>query len=141
MESTYRDNNYEPNQFNVELIEGEIGVEYQATNWKQKYPRHIRVPQPKIDLNYRGVESTTDAPIDLEVNLLQREYIAANSVAVPGKNEVVPTKSSRQQVLEELNQTHLNNLRRNLERRLQVAREKGDENLIRLLEAEFEQIA
>ena len=141
MESTYRDNNYESNQFNVELVEGEIGVEHQGTNWKQKYPRHIRVPQPKIDLNYRGVESTSDDPIDQEANLLHREYIAANSVAVPGKNEVVPTKTSRQQVLEELNQTHLNNLRRNLERRLQVAREKGDENLIRLLEAEFEQIA
>ena len=141
MESTYRDNNYESNQFNVELVEGEIGVEHQGTNWKQKYPRHIRVPQPKIDLNYRGVESTSDDSIDREANQLQREYITANSVAVPGKNEVVPTKTSRQQVLEELNQTHLNNLRRNLEHRLQVAREKGDEDLIRLLEAEFEQIA
>lgn len=140
MESTYRENNYEPNQFNVELIEGEIGAQYQGTNWKQKYPRHIRVPQPKINLNYRGVESTADNPIDIEA-MLQRENIVANSVAVSGKNEVVLTKSSRQQVLEELNETHLNNLRKNLERRLQVAREKGDENLIRLLEAEFEQIA
>ena len=32
MESTYRDNNYESNQFNVELVEGEIGVEHQGTN-------------------------------------------------------------------------------------------------------------
>ena len=140
MESTYRDNNYESNQFNVELVEGEIGVEHQGTNWKQKYPRHIRVPQPKIELKSPGAECSTGDLIDIEANQLRQNYIADDSVAVTKKNEVVLTKTKRQQLLEELNNVHLNNLRRNLERRLQVAREKGDENLIRLLEAEFEQL-
>ena len=56
-------------------------------------------------------------------------------------NQAALTKSSRQQVLEELHDIHLSNIRHNLEHRLQVAREKGDLHLIRLLEAEFEQIA
>ena len=41
----------------------------------------------------------------------------------------------------ELTETHLTNIRRNLERRLLAAKEKGDQNLIRLLEDEGRQIA
>jgi hypothetical protein len=132
--------NYEPNLSNIELTESEIVDKCQGTNGKQKYPRHIPVPQPKIDLKSPGVECSTGDLVEIEANQLRQNYIADDSVAVPRKNEVVLTKSKRQQVLEELNNVHLNNLRRNLEHRLQVAREKGDENLIRLLEAEFEQI-
>lgn len=131
--------NSEPNLSNIELTESEI-VDSQGTTWKQKYPRHIPVPQPKIELKSPGVECSTGDLIDIEANQLRQNYIADNSDAVPRKNEVVLTKTKRQQVLEELNNVHLNNLRRNLEHRLQVAREKGDENLIRLLEAEFEQL-
>lgn len=131
--------NYEPNLSNIELTESEI-VDNQGTDWKQKYPRHIPVPQVKIDLKSPAVECSTGDLIDIEANQLRQNYIADDSVAVTKKNEVVLTKTKRQQLLEELNNVHLNNLRRNLERRLQVAREKGDENLIRLLEAEFEQL-
>ncbi len=42
--------------------------------------------------------------------------------------------------LAEATQTHRVNLRKNLERRLEAARAKGDEQLIRLLEAEAEYI-
>ena len=131
--------NYEPNLSNIELTESEI-VDNQGTDWKQKYPRHIPVPQVKIDLKSPAVECSTGDLIDIEANQLRQNYIADDSVAVTKKNEVVLTKTKRQQLLEELNNVHLNNLRRNLERRLQVAREKGDENLISLLEAEFEQL-
>jgi hypothetical protein len=132
--------NYEPNLSNIELTESEIVDKCQDTDGKQKYPRHIPVPQSKIELKSPGVECSTGDLIDIEANQLRQNYIADNSDAVPRKNEVVLTKTKRQQALEELNNVHLNNLRRNLEHRLQVAREKGDENLIRLLEAEFEQI-
>ncbi|HEY9783261.1 MAG TPA: hypothetical protein V6D09_24370 [Leptolyngbyaceae cyanobacterium] len=131
--------NSEPNLSNIELTESEI-VDSQGTTWKQKYPRHIPVPQAKIDLKSPAVECSTGDLIDIEANQLRQNYIADDSVAVSRKNEVVLTKTKRQQLLEELNNVHLNNLRRNLEHRLQVAREKGDENLIRLLEAEFEQL-
>ncbi len=45
---------------------------------------------------------------------------------------------NRQQSLTQAAQTHRANLRKNLERRLEAARARGDESLIRLLEAEAE---
>ena len=43
---------------------------------------------------------------------------------------------NRHQVLTQTAQLHRVNLRKNIERRLEAARARGDENLIRLLEAE-----
>jgi hypothetical protein len=48
--------------------------------------------------------------------------------------------TNRLKVFKETAQLHQINLRRNLERRLEAARARGDENLIRLLEAEAEYI-
>lgn len=106
-----------------ELTEGEIVGKYQGANGINHYPRHIPVTQPMVDLKDHGVASCTSEPIDAEASL------------------VGGTVSTRQQVLDELNNTHLANIRQNLEHRLQVARAKGDQNLIRLLEAEAEQLA
>lgn len=43
---------------------------------------------------------------------------------------------NRQQIITQAAQAHRESLRRNLERRLEAARAKGDETLIRMLEAE-----
>lgn len=43
---------------------------------------------------------------------------------------------NRQQAMTEALQTHRDNLRKNLQRRLEIARSRGDENLVRQLEAE-----
>lgn len=43
---------------------------------------------------------------------------------------------NRHQTLKQVAQTHRDNLKKQLEHRLEVARAKGDENLIRMLEAE-----
>jgi hypothetical protein len=42
----------------------------------------------------------------------------------------------RHQTLTQVSQTHRMNLRKNLERRLEIAKARGDENLVRLLEME-----
>jgi hypothetical protein len=47
------------------------------------------------------------------------------------------TKLAARKAIEEI---HRENIRRNLERRLQAARERGDQDLIRLLEAESKQL-
>lgn len=125
---------YESYLPDLELTQCEVGGKYSGTSWRQKYPRHIRATEPKIDLKYREVGYSTGAAEDVE------EMLKATSIA-PENNQATLTKSSRQQVLEELHDIHLINIRRNLEHRLQVAREKGDAHLIRVLEAEFEQIA
>ncbi|QYO66948.1 hypothetical protein [Leptolyngbya sp. 7M] len=43
---------------------------------------------------------------------------------------------NRQRILTETAQLHRTNLRRNLERRLEAAKARGDEHLMRMLEAE-----
>jgi hypothetical protein len=41
----------------------------------------------------------------------------------------------------QISQVHLDNMRRNLERRLKVAQANGDEDLVKLLQKESEQLA
>ncbi len=125
---------YKSHSPHLELTGCEIGDKYRGTNCRQKYPRHIRATLPRIALKNGEVGCCTGASEDVEA-MLQKHAKTAIS------NEAALTQSSRQQVLEKLHNIHLNNMRRNLEYRLQVAREKGDVHLIRLLEAEFEQIA
>lgn len=137
MNFTYRGVNYKPNPPALELTEGKIGGKYQGANWKDHYPRHIPVPQPQVDLKYRGVAYCTGDPIDVEAIRLQRRHTSA---AASATKSATPTVSSRQKVMDELSDTHLANIRQNLEHRLQVAKAKGDQNLIRLLEAEAEQL-
>lgn len=108
-----------------------------GTSWRQDYPRHIRATEPKTDLKYREIDYCTGSPEHVEGNLLK----ATSTAPENQNNQAALTKSSRQQLWEELHDIHLSNIRRNLEHRLQVAREKGDLDLIGLLEAEFEQIA
>ena len=126
---------YESHPPDLELTQCEVGNKFRDTSGRQKYPRHIRATEPK-DLKYGEVGYCTGSPEDVE-GMLKATSIAAKNE----NNQAALTKSSRQQVLEELHDIHLSNIRRNLEHRLQVAREKGDLHLIRLLEAEFEQIA
>lgn len=47
---------------------------------------------------------------------------------------------NRQEALTQLKQTHRANLQENLRRRLEAARAKGDEALVRMLEAEADYI-
>lgn len=47
---------------------------------------------------------------------------------------------NRHQILTQAVQIHRENLRKNIQRRLEIARSKGDEALIRQLEAEAEYI-
>lgn len=122
-------------------LEGEIGNKYSGTSCKQKYPRHIPANFPRIDQKYREVGYYTGAPEDVEAMRQRHAKTDISSAPKIKNNEAALTKNSRQQGLEKLHNIHLNNIRRNLEHRLQVARSKGDKDLIRLLEAEFEQIA
>jgi hypothetical protein len=135
MKLTYRGVSYEYNPPTLELTEGEIGGKYRGANWRQSYLRHIPIPQPVANLKYRGVAYSTGHPVDVEASQLRKRYVNGETVTTA---EAVPTVSSRKQLLDELNNAHLTNIRRNLEHRLQVARAKGDQNLIRLLEAEAE---
>lgn len=142
MKLAYRGVSYESNLPNLEVTEGEIGGKYRGTTWREKYPRHIPVPYPRVDLKYRGVAYSVGDPVDIEAIELPKDYAnAETSTTIPATTPASSNQSGRQQVLAELHNTHLQNLRCNLEHRLQVARAKGDSDLIRILEAEARQLA
>jgi hypothetical protein len=132
MKLTYRGAHYEHNSLNPELTVGETGGKYRGVNWKRCYPRHIP-QQPVAELKYRGAAYHVGDPVDVELMMLSKQH-KDNTVATAKICQV-------KQFGEELAKTHLTNIRQNLEHRLQVAKQKGDENLIRLLEDEARQIA
>jgi hypothetical protein len=119
MKLSYRGIAYEYEQRGIDTIEGEIGGKYRGQPWRCSYPRHIPVPQPALDLKYRGVAYST--------------YPKAPAGAIP-------QTGNPRQVSPELVETHLANIRRRLEHRLQVAKDSGDQKLIRMLEAESKQL-
>lgn len=130
MKLTYRGVSYEANNPISELIQSEVGGKYRGVKWKPKYPRHIPVPPLAVDLKYRGINYSIGDPIDVEANLLHKRLDTLQTA-----NEQAPA-TSRQRVNNEVNSAHIANMRNNLERRLQVAIEKDDKDLIRLLQIE-----
>ena len=132
MKLTYRGVNYEPNPLTLEPTANEISGNYRGGTWKRNYPRHIPQTQPTAELKYRGVSHYIGDPLQVELMILCKKHSSAASAAQIG----IPEKNGG-----ELAETHLTNIRHNLERRLLAAREKGDQDLIRLLEDEARQIA
>ena len=119
MKLSYRGAAYEYEPPTIDMVEGEVGGKYRGQPWRCSYPRHIPVPQPALDLKYRGVAYST--------------YPKAQESAIA-------KISNSRKVCPELAETHLANIRRRLEHRLQVAKDSGDQKLIRMLEAESKQL-
>jgi Domain of unknown function (DUF4278) len=119
MKLSYHGAAYEYSPPTIDMVEGEIGGKYRGQPWRCSYPRHIPVPQPALDLKYRGVAYST--------------YPKAQASAIAQTGN--PSK-----VCPKLVDTHLANIRRSLEHRLQVAKTSGDDKLVRMLEAESKQL-
>jgi hypothetical protein len=137
MKLSYRGVSYEKTSPTLEVTESEIVGKYRGQTYNVAYPRHIAVPDAIVNLSYRGVPyfigktgTTRDA--------LERQ-ISCEGMAPLGDRKL-PTDTSRRKVLDNAAKSHLANIHRSLEHRIQVAKAKGDENLIRLLEAESKQL-
>ncbi|MDB9312057.1 DUF4278 domain-containing protein [Spirulina sp. CS-785/01] len=135
MELSYRGVRYNREPLSLEVSEGELLTgKYRGQQYHRQFPRHIPVLKEKPTLKYRGVAYKSCPIIQTEATLqtqLAAITASANKVQSKSRSSVVPTATS----------THLDNLRQNLERRLQVAKERGDEQLVRLLEEESKQLA
>lgn len=134
MKLSYRGVDYEKELPILEMNEGEIGGKYRGRDWNYRYPRHIPQLQPKWYRQYRGVAYST-RPIPREGEIVIPQW-NTTGVYCP-----VPVQQPQTVVADEISNTHLENMRRSLERRLQVAKANGDEHLIDLLEKESQQLA
>ena len=128
MELNYRGVKYEKNLCKLEVMEGEVGGKYRGRDWRYNYPRHTLSLRPKVDLCYRGSNYSSNSTIT-EIEL-QRKILNQNI------NNIEPRSLG-----EEATQIHLDNIRRNLEHRLQVAKERGNYNLVEMLQKESRDLA
>lgn len=131
MELTYRGRSYEKNCPNVEIMPGEVGGKYRGNDWTYQYPRHIAMPPATAPLKYRGVSYYPGQAVD-QLTCSKKSEKSLSKVEIAIKNSKTDPK---------VNQIHRANICRNLDRRWLIAQAEGNEDLMRLLEKEFQQVA
>jgi hypothetical protein len=135
MQYTYRGVTYNREPLSLEVTEGEIGGTYRGQAWQKNYLRHVPELKPKPYLQYRGVAYSkrpyiqTGPRIACQIEPL-RYAINAEQIS---PEATIHTNLAKQ--------IHLENIRSHLEHRLQVAQEKGDRELIAILQQESQQFA
>jgi hypothetical protein len=132
MKLSYLGVNYKEAPSTLEVTEGEINSMYRGRNRPVGYVRHIPEPLPMTQRQHCGVAYRM-------AQSAAKEHTAVAKPATEGKARALSSHNKRE-VLEQMMNSHLRNIHRSLEHRLQVARAKGDQKLVRLLEAESEQM-
>ncbi len=130
MSLLYRGVPYERDSTPLKMEEGAIAGKYRGQDWRYRYPRHIPQLEPKLYRQYRGISYSTRATAT-SIEGMELPKIAC------------PLPLSKPVAIEQdgLSSVHLDNIRRRLERRLQIAIENGDENLVAMLRKESRDLA
>ena len=132
MKLSYRGGNYERTP-SLEIAEGETGGTYRGQPWRFHYPRHIREPLTVHHLQYRGIPY-------LMGKLKVADSIRVEEAVTHGATKRWFAHNQQHKEVNQITNNHLRNMQRSLEHRLQIAKEKGDGNLVAILEKESEQI-
>lgn len=132
MKLCYRGVNYKREPLSLEVSEGEIVGKYRGREYHCRYPRHVPKLKPKPRLQYRGLAYQTCPLIQTEASL------NAQLAAIARACGQLPQTENKQ--IEQAVEIHRENVRRNLDRRLEVAKAKGNRELVQLLEKECEQL-
>jgi hypothetical protein len=133
MKLCYRGVNYNREPLSLEVSESEIMGKYRGQEYHRCYPRHVPQLNPKPRLQYRGLAYQTCPLIQTEASL--NAQLAAIARAC---GQIPPLEDEKTEKAADI---HRENLRHNLDRRLEIARAKGDRDLVRLLEKECKQLA
>lgn len=128
MKMKYRGCQYKSETSLLEMKEGDIIGKYRGCNVYGKLPRHIPQLRPKLGLSYRGVSYTT-CPNATPVFYPQETSSMAS-------HSTIPSAVSHQK----LEEVHLENLRRNLERRMLIAEATQNDYLLEMLRKESQQL-
>ncbi len=133
MRLSYPGINHEDARSTLEVTDNEINNLCRGQNQHLRYARHIPNPLQSHDRKFCGVayrSAHPSVPVP-RVNYQSNATVSCRKWSTQAQREV----------LDELASSHLNNIRRSLEHRLRVAKAKGDDNLVQLLEAESKQMA
>jgi len=142
MKLSYRGIPYDSVSTPINMIESEAVGHYRGGNFHFAYPRHIPVPQPALELKYRGVAYQTNASGGSEsISPATRAAKAAvRDVFRPtGVDQARSAIRTRQAILSEVARVHRQNIERSLQHRIEVAKSRGDQNLVNVLEREMQQ--
>lgn len=136
MRLSYRGAHYEYEPTPVDLVDSGISGQYRGQSFTFAYPRHVPVPQTAALLKYRGVSYRTtatgkieSAPATAHPELAPGERAVAIPLPLKSRIRHLPTSDSAQ--------VHLENIRQRLQHRIDVAKAKGDTNLLHQLEEEM----
>lgn len=127
--------NYAPPE--LEVSEREALGRYRGRSLRFSYVRHVPFPQPEASMTFRGASYRTDSHGRIE-SAEPHKPATRRSKFAPVFDSMA---AARRRLLQESASVHRENIRRSLERRLEVAQLRGDEALVRQLEDEMHQIA
>ena len=127
MQLSYRGIPYEKKSSVIDCYEGEVGGKYRGCDWHFHYARPIPQLQTKT---YRQYKNTVYISNPRAISTME---------AIPRSSPIEVRKPTKV-FIDETRKIHLESIRRNLERRLQVARANNNNYLIDLLEKEFNQL-
>lgn len=120
----YRGNVYKSENNFLEVKETDIvGGKYRGCQWNHKLPRHVTQLRPKLGLQYRGVSYCSNPTM-------------SNSVDSNINVAAISNETRKTIVCEKIHSVHLENMRRNLEKRIKVAQEENNETLLLMLKKE-----
>ncbi len=128
MQLTYRGVNYQVNDNRIAVVESGATGRYRGAQWVG-HKAATPVPQPNHTLCWRGVlYQTNGEPV---------VAAAAASTATNANKPPILPRRSRDPIAE----IHRHAILKSLEHRLNVARSQGNQDLVNLLEEEWQQFA
>jgi hypothetical protein len=142
MRLSYRGVRYDSVSTPIDMVESEALGQYRGCGFHFTYPRHIPVPQPCFELKYRGVSYQTNDSGGVEsISLATHSAKAAirNAFRPTGVDQARSVIQTRKALLGEVARVHRQNIERSLQHRLEVAKARGDQNLVNMLEQEMQQ--
>jgi len=126
---SYRGNTYLQSETSLmEVREGDIMGKYRGSEWRYKLPNHIPQLRPKVYLKYRGVAYSSC------VNA-QPYFIPQQEVKRDSNTPVLSQVTEKN-----LEQVHIANMRRNLERRMEIAQINENYKLLAMLKKESDEL-
>jgi hypothetical protein len=136
MKLSYRGVTYEYNQPTLEVTEGEILGHYRGVHWRCRTVIDVPASPASHVLKYRGVEYLSNSDLDTDVYPVNAVQDWHPRVAFSQVAKLRAKTASRK-----LADTHRSNLQNRLEQRLKAARDRGDNTLLSLLEAERKELS
>lgn len=146
MKYSYRGVEYSPVSPSLEVTETEIIGHYRGTPCRRRYFATTELHQNTYSMKYRGVEYGSSIKTDVLNERIQAiapkiPDVVPRSISVgSARGHSRPTGHLGICDVSELEKVHNTFIRQTLEHRLAVAKRKGDQNLIQILEQEQHQL-